>query len=78
MDYSEEIGSWAESADRSLTASLLLGRDSARSIAKAHLSELIDWLRVIEVLHSRNIESEQFWLAPFVNGELQTNFFSDL
>ena len=40
MDDSEEIGSWSESADRSLTASLLLGRDSARSIAKAHLSEL--------------------------------------
>ena len=40
MDHSEEIGSWAESADRSLTASLLLGRSSARAIAKAHLSEL--------------------------------------
>ena len=40
MDTSEEIGSWAESADRSLTASLLLGRGSARAIAKAHLSEL--------------------------------------
>ena len=38
--YSEKIGSWAESADRSLTASLLLGRSSARAIAKAHLSEL--------------------------------------
>ena len=40
MEYSEEISSWAESADRSLTASLLLGRSSARAIAKAHLSEL--------------------------------------
>ena len=40
MDYREEISSWAESADRSLTASLLLGRSSARAIAKAHLSEL--------------------------------------
>ena len=40
MDDSEEISSWAESADRSLTASLLLGRNSARAIAKAHLSEL--------------------------------------
>ena len=40
MDHSEEIVSWAESADRSLTASLLLGRGSARAIAKAHLSEL--------------------------------------
>ena len=40
MDYDEKIGPWAESVDRSLTASLLLGRDSARSIAKAHLSEL--------------------------------------
>ena len=40
MNHSEEIGSWAESADRSLTASLLLGRYSARAIAKAHLSEL--------------------------------------
>jgi hypothetical protein len=35
-----EICSWAESADRSLAASLLLGRNSARAIAKAHLSEL--------------------------------------
>ncbi len=40
MDHSEEISSWAESADRSLAASLLLGRNSARAIAKAHLSEL--------------------------------------
>ena len=40
MHYSEEICSWAESADRSLTASLLLGRTSARAIAKAHLSVL--------------------------------------
>ena len=40
MEYSEEISSWAESADRSLAASLLLGRNSARAIAKAHLSEL--------------------------------------
>ena len=40
MENSEEISSWAESADRSLTASLLLGRTSARAIAKAHLSEL--------------------------------------
>ena len=40
MDDSEEISSWAESADRSLAASLLLGRNSARAIAKAHLSEL--------------------------------------
>lgn len=40
MDHSEEINSWAESADRSLAASMLLGRNSARAIAKAHLSEL--------------------------------------
>ncbi len=40
MEDSKEISSWAESADRSLTASLLLGRKSARAIAKAHLSEL--------------------------------------
>ena len=40
MSHSEEISAWAESADRSLTASLLLGRCSARAIAKAHLSEL--------------------------------------
>ena len=40
MNYREEIRSWAESADRSLTASLILGRTSARAIAKAHLSEL--------------------------------------
>ena len=39
MDYGEETSSWAEATDRSLTASLLLGRNSARAIAKAHLSE---------------------------------------
>ena len=32
--------SWADSVEASLSASLLLGRTSARSIAKAHLSEL--------------------------------------
>ena len=40
MDHNEESSSWAESADRSLAASLMLGRNSARAIAKAHLSEL--------------------------------------
>ena len=40
MSHTEKISSWSESADRSLTASLLLGRHSARAIAKAHLSEL--------------------------------------
>ena len=40
MDHGADTSSWAESADRSLAASLLLGRNSARSIAKAHLSEL--------------------------------------
>ena len=44
MHYSEKIYSWAESADRSLTASLLLGRNSARAIAKAHLSVLFGLL----------------------------------
>ena len=40
MQYDEEIRCWAKSVDRSLTASLLLGRKSARAIATAHLSEL--------------------------------------
>ena len=40
MHDGEETLCWAKSADRSLTASLLLGRKSARAIAKAHLSEL--------------------------------------
>ena len=40
MHDGEETSCWAKSADRSLTASLLLGRESARAIAKAHLSEL--------------------------------------
>ena len=44
MHNSEKIYSWAESADRSLTASLLLGRNSARAIAKAHLSVLFGLL----------------------------------
>ena len=45
MNYGEELRCWAESADRSLKASLLLGRNSARAIAKAHLSELF---RIVE------------------------------
>ena len=40
MNDAEEIRCWATSADKSLDASLLLGRTSARAIAKAHLSEL--------------------------------------
>ena len=40
MQYGEETRCWAKSADRSLMASLLLGRKSARAIARAHLSEL--------------------------------------
>lgn len=40
MNDSEEINYWATSTDSSLSASLLLGRVSARAIAKAHLSEL--------------------------------------
>ena len=40
MNDPEEINFWATSADSSLSASLLLGRVSARAIAKAHLSEL--------------------------------------
>ena len=40
MQHGEETRCWAHSADRSLMASLLLGRKSARAIARAHLSEL--------------------------------------
>jgi hypothetical protein len=36
----EKIRHWAKSVDRSLTASLILGRASARAIAKVHLIEL--------------------------------------
>jgi hypothetical protein len=36
----EKIGHWAKSVDGSLTASLILGRASARAIAKVHLLEL--------------------------------------
>ncbi len=36
----DETHNWAASVEASLSASLLLGRTSARSIAKAHLSEL--------------------------------------
>ena len=36
----EKICHWANSVDRSLTASLILGRASARAIAKVHLIEL--------------------------------------
>ena len=48
MENSEEISSWAESADRSLTASLLLGRTSARAIAKHTSRNFLGWLGVIE------------------------------
>ena len=40
MNDAEEVRSWTKSVDSSLAASLLLGRASARVIAKAHLSEL--------------------------------------
>lgn len=40
MNGAEEINYWAISVDSSLSASLLLGRGSARAIARAHLSEL--------------------------------------
>lgn len=40
MKHAEDINYWSTSADSSLSASLLLGRVSARAIAKAHLSEL--------------------------------------
>ena len=40
MKHAEDINYWSASADSSLSASLLLGRVSARAIAKAHLSEL--------------------------------------
>ena len=36
----EKIRHWAKSVDGSLTASLILGRASARAIAKVHLMEL--------------------------------------
>ena len=40
MNDTKETSYWATSVDSSLAASLLLGRASARAIAKAHLSEL--------------------------------------
>ena len=40
MTVSQDIENWVDSAEHSLSASLLLGRTSARSIAKAHLLEL--------------------------------------
>ena len=36
----EKVRQWAQSVDGSLTASLILGRASARAIAKVHLMEL--------------------------------------
>ena len=38
----EKIRHWAKSVDGSLTASLILGRASARAIAKVHLMELFN------------------------------------
>ena len=40
MNNAEKISCWSTSVESSLEASLLLGRGSARAIAKAHLSEL--------------------------------------
>ena len=71
MDYREEIRSWAESADRSLTASLLLGRISARAIAKAHLSELFKLVEgdrdvaLAEVLKVNSFGSRRLLMESF-------------
>ena len=71
MEYSEEISSWAESADRSLTASLLLGRNSARAIAKAHLSELFRLVKgnrdvaFAEIIKVNNFGSRRLLMESF-------------
>ena len=71
MEYSEEISSWAESADRSLTASLLLGRNSARAIAKAHLSELFRLVEgdrdvaLAEIIKVSNFGSRRLLMESF-------------
>ena len=71
MNYREEIRSWAESADRSLTASLILGRISARAIAKAHLSELFKLVEgdrdvaLAEVLKVNSFGSRRLLMESF-------------
>ena len=40
MASAERTSTWVDTVETSLSASLLLGRESAREIAKAHLSEL--------------------------------------
>ena len=71
MQYDEETRCWAKSVDRSLTASLLLGRKSARAIAGAHLSELfrlVDSDRdaaLAEVLKVKSFGSRRLLMESF-------------
>ena len=71
MHYREEICSWAESADRSLTASLLLSRNSARAIANAHLSVLFRLLEsdqnaaLVEISKVSSFSSRRLLLESF-------------
>ena len=71
MQDDEEIRCWAKSADRSLTASLLLGRKSARAIARAHLSELFRLVNsdqdaaLAEVLKVKSFGSRRLLMESF-------------
>ena len=71
MQDDEEIRCWAKSADRSLTASLLLGRKSARAIARAHLSELFRLVdsdqdaALAEVLKVKSFGSRRLLMESF-------------
>ena len=71
MNDAEEISCWATSADSSLAASLLLGRVSARAIAKAHLSELFRLVRgdkeaaIAEISKVKSFGSRRLLLESF-------------
>lgn len=76
----DKTHNWAASVEASLSASLLLGRTSARSIAKAHLSELfklvgpnfdvaLTEVAKIESFASRRLLLESFRLTFSLNQE---------
>ena len=71
MNNAEKISCWSTSVESSLEASLLLGRGSARAIAKAHLSELCRLVRgdreaaIAEISKVKSFGSRRLLLESF-------------
>ena len=59
----EKIRHWSTSVDGSLTASLILGRASARAIAKVHLMELFKLVGSDQDAALAKIYLAQHWLS---------------